>query len=104
MPPKSTVFGSWNAANVFLSVPDVSSAFDAAQDIVALIHASREPASSKGPSEKAATIDGKLVLRNISFRHPSRREALVLDGLNVEIHQGAYVAFVGPSGSGKSTM
>ncbi|CAA7267669.1 unnamed protein product [Cyclocybe aegerita] len=100
----STVFGSWNAANVFLSVPDISSAFDAAQDIVALIHASKEPASSKSSLEKAATIDGKLVLRNISFRYPSRPEALVLDDFNVEIPKGAYVAFVGPSGSGKSTI
>jgi ATP-binding cassette subfamily B (MDR/TAP) protein 1 len=101
------VFGSWNAANMFLSVPDISSAADAARDIIALLRETNTSAAEKSlPAldEKPRTVDGHLSLRNVSFRYPSRPEALILDNLTVDIPKGAHIAFVGPSGSGKSTM
>ena len=103
---QTTVFGSWNAANVFLSVPDISSAADAARDIIALLRETNTSAeeSLPAPDDNPRTVDGHLSLRNVSFRYPSRPEALILDNLSVDIPKGAHIAFVGASGSGKSTM
>jgi ATP-binding cassette subfamily B protein len=46
---------------------------------------------------------GHIVFEQLSFRYPSRPDALALDDLNLEIMPGETVAFVGPSGAGKST-
>ena len=46
---------------------------------------------------------GGLVLRNIKFSYPGRRE-VVLNGVDVNISRNSIVGFVGPSGSGKSTL
>ncbi len=39
---------------------------------------------------------------NVDFRYGDG--GLVLDGLNLDIHQGEMIALVGPSGAGKSTL
>lgn len=87
-------------------MPDISSAADAARDIIALLRETNTSAEESLPAldEKPRTVDGHLSLRNVSFRYPSRPEALILDNLTVDIPKGAHIAFVGPSGSGKSTM
>jgi ABC transporter fused permease/ATP-binding protein len=41
---------------------------------------------------------------NVSFRYPSRPDALVLSDINLTLDPGEIVALVGPSGSGKSTI
>ncbi|KAF8193436.1 P-loop containing nucleoside triphosphate hydrolase protein [Pholiota molesta] len=102
----TTVFGSWNAANVFLSVPDISSATEAARDIVTHLRYAN-PSHDKPfspPRQHWAVLKGSISLRNVTFRYPCRPEALVLDNISVDIPEGAHVAFVGPSGSGKSTI
>jgi ATP-binding cassette subfamily B protein len=46
-----------------------------------------------------------LELKNASFTYRSRRESpQLLNGMNLTIHKGEYVAFTGPSGCGKSTV
>ncbi|XP_074566675.1 ABC transporter B family member 10-like [Curcuma longa] len=49
-------------------------------------------------------ITGRIDFESISFRYPSRPEAVVLDNFNLSIETGAYVALVGPSGAGKSSV
>jgi ATP-binding cassette subfamily C protein CydC len=44
-----------------------------------------------------------LRFEDISFRWTDEA-ALVLEGLSLEIHEGAHVALLGPSGAGKSTL
>jgi len=49
-------------------------------------------------------IRGDLVYDQVSFRYPSAPDKTVIRNLNLVIHPGEHVAFVGPSGSGKSTL
>jgi len=53
------------------------------------------------PSDKAV---GRIELKDVNFRYPTRPDVRVCKGLNLTIEPGEMVAFVGPSGSGKSTV
>ena len=61
-----------------------------------------EPRKDTRSPEKG-NIQGHFVLENVSFRYGPDRP-WVLEGVNLEIRPGQYIAFVGPSGSGKSTL
>jgi ABC-type multidrug transport system fused ATPase/permease subunit len=49
-------------------------------------------------------ISGSIELRNVRFAYPTRKDAVVLDNLNLVAEPGQVVALVGASGSGKSTI
>ena len=49
------------------------------------------------------SIIGRVEFKNVHFRYPSRKEAKVLNGMNLTIEPGQTVALVGHSGCGKST-
>ena len=57
--------------------------------------------SGRRPEGKAV---GRIVLKDVNFRYPTRPDVRVCKGLNLTIEPGEMVAFVGPSGSGKSTI
>jgi NHLM bacteriocin system ABC transporter ATP-binding protein len=48
-------------------------------------------------------LNGDIDIRNVSFRY-SDKSPLALDGLELRIGKGEFVAIVGASGSGKSTL
>ena len=57
----------------------------------------------------SSTIDGvvtdkDIVLTNVSFAYPTRKESLALKKLSLHIKGGSVVALVGHSGCGKSTI
>ena len=52
----------------------------------------------------AAHGGSSLVLRDVSFRYPSRPLQAALSHLTIDIKTGETVALVGPSGAGKSTV
>jgi pseudouridine synthase len=60
-----------------------------------------DPTSEAGGTLPA--VSGELVLRDVSFAYPARRDHSVYKGLNLCIEAGTTVALVGPSGCGKST-
>ena len=47
---------------------------------------------------------GEVCFTNVSFRYPSRPDALALADFSLEVKPGERVALVGPSGAGKSTV
>lgn len=48
--------------------------------------------------------DGRIDLRSVSFRYPSRPETLAIGDFDLEVRSGETLAIVGPSGAGKSTL
>ncbi len=55
-------------------------------------------------TRKEPRLRGDLVYENVSFHYPTSPDKTVIKDLNLTIHPGEHVAFVGPSGSGKSTL
>ena len=49
------------------------------------------------------TLKGGIDLQNVSFRY-APHEATILNGVNLSIKPGEFVALTGPSGAGKSTL
>ncbi|KAG8687043.1 GTPase-activating protein [Ceratobasidium sp. 423] len=100
----STTFGSIQAGNVFIFVPDMSSAKGAANDIINLLDSHPEIDAESTDGKKPTNVTGRVVLEDIHFRYPTRPGVRVLRNLNLVVEPGTYIALVGASGSGKSTV
>ncbi|KAF1748489.1 hypothetical protein GCK72_024956 [Caenorhabditis remanei] len=60
-----------------------------------------DPYSKAG--KRLPNVIGRVKFENVHFRYPSRKEAKILNGLNLTVEPGTSVALVGHSGCGKST-
>ncbi len=49
-------------------------------------------------------ISNGVVLKDLKFAYPTRKDKVILDRINIEIPKNKSVAFVGPSGAGKTTL
>ncbi|EIE84922.1 hypothetical protein G6F46_001432 [Rhizopus delemar] len=52
---------------------------------------------------KPEKFSSEIEFKDVMFKYPTRPDITILKKLNLKIHPGMTVAFVGPSGSGKST-
>jgi ATP-binding cassette subfamily B (MDR/TAP) protein 1 len=55
-------------------------------------------------NEKESRNSATFELENVEFAYSTRPENTIIKGLDIEIHPGEFVAFVGASGCGKSTV
>lgn len=80
--------------------------FAAARGAAARVFAllDREPTIPVAGGVAPDRCEGRVALRDIRFRYPSREDVVVLDGVDLDLSPGRVVALVGPSGSGKSTI
>ena len=63
----------------------------------------REPDVRESPTARPLPrVDGRIALRNVSFRYAEGEE--VLRDIDLEIAPGEMVALVGPSGAGKTSL
>ncbi|MFN9010197.1 MAG: peptidase domain-containing ABC transporter [Hyphomonadaceae bacterium] len=65
-----------------------------------IVQAEAEPIETK---VSVAPPEGRIELRQVNFRYGAA-DRLVLEGVNLTVEPGEFVALVGPSGAGKSTI
>ena len=100
---QSVVFGAQTAGIIFSFAPDMGKAKLAAAQMKALFDRKIEVDTwSKGGSA-VPTMQGHVEFRDVHFRYPTRPEQPILNGLDLNIRPGQFVALVGASGCGKST-
>ncbi|KAI0652215.1 multidrug resistance protein 1 [Trametes meyenii] len=100
----STTFSAMQAGSVFAVLPDVASAKTAASDILKLLNSKPEIDAESPEGIVPKDVRGHIRLENVHFRYPTRPNVRVLQGLNITVEPGTYVALVGASGCGKSTI
>jgi ATP-binding cassette subfamily B protein len=63
-----------------------------------------EPVEPLAGQATEGRVRGDVVIEDVHFRYPSRKEMAVLQGVSVQAQAGQRIALVGPSGAGKSTL
>jgi ATP-binding cassette subfamily B protein len=97
------VYVAISAASLTEMWGEVQRAAGAMERLVELKNATPVIVAPLNPQAFPVPASGHIRFDNISFRYPSRPDALALDGFTLDIKPGENIAFVGPSGAGKST-
>ncbi|KAL3815059.1 hypothetical protein ACJIZ3_016327 [Penstemon smallii] len=86
------------------SYPDSSKAKSAATSIFAILNRKSKIDPSDESGMTLENVDGKIELRHVNFKYPTRPGVQILHNLSLAINSGQIFALVGESGSGKSTV
>ena len=102
------LFGGEAAAALFQYTTSITKARKAANVMFGLRLSACDPEEDMRPSpsndNEKSRAPAAIDCHHLAFAYPSQPNANVLQGINVSIAPGKFVAFVGPSGCGKSTM
>jgi ATP-binding cassette subfamily B (MDR/TAP) protein 1 len=99
----AVIFGAQSAANFFGFGPDITKTRVAGERLLQLLSTISTEGENTTLADKDTTLNGHIQLKNVHFSYPGR-SAIVLDGLDIDIPAGSFVALVGHSGCGKSTV
>ncbi|KAI9095154.1 ABC multidrug transporter Mdr1 [Phlyctochytrium arcticum] len=100
----SVLIGAFALAGTSSEVTAFSFAIGAGTTLFEAIDRVPEIDSASPAGFQPASVEGKIVVKNVKFRYPSRPEVVVLHDMSIEIDAGTTCALVGSSGSGKSTI
>ncbi|XP_016656026.1 multidrug resistance protein 1A isoform X3 [Acyrthosiphon pisum] len=100
----SVMAGSFSIGSAIPYLNSVSTAIGVARNLYGIIDRVPKIDSYSKKGLKPIKVTGRIEIRNVDFRYPSRPEVKVLNNLNFTIRPGQTVALVGSSGAGKSTI
>ena len=83
---------------------ELQRAAGALERLFELLSAKAEIEAPPNPKSLNGVAEGSLLIENLSFWYPTRREIPALKDVCLSINPGESVALVGPSGAGKSTL
>lgn len=75
----------------------------ASERIMDILREEEEPVTVNQKSDPVR-LNEKIIYRQVKFAYPTRKDQMVLKGIDMEIKKGEKIALVGPSGAGKSTI
>ncbi len=81
---------------------DFNRALGASERVFELLD--RTPGVVNGGGRRLDRVEGRVTLEHVDFAYPTRLDAPVLRGVDVEMEPGRVLALVGASGGGKSTV
>ncbi|KAF2443473.1 ABC transporter [Karstenula rhodostoma CBS 690.94] len=90
------------AGQIFSSSPDLAKAKNSATRLKALFE-QQKPAHINCEATRPL-LEGSIQFRDVHFTYPTRPGRRILNGFDLTVHKGKYVALVGSSGCGKSTI
>jgi ATP-binding cassette subfamily B (MDR/TAP) protein 1 len=92
-----------SAGRIFAAAPDFAKAVEAGGNVLNLLWSKPRIDPTIKSGHDIEKLSGSLEFRNVKFSYPTRPHVKVLQGLNIKVNPGQFIAFVGPSGCGKST-
>jgi ABC-type multidrug transport system fused ATPase/permease subunit len=98
------IFSALAVGQASLFGPNITKAKLAAISVFETVDRTSRVDATSPAGKVAETVTGELKFSNVIFNYPTRPDAQVLRGINLEGLSGQTVALVGPSGSGKSTV
>lgn len=97
------IFGVQSAGFVFNFAGDMSRAKTSATELKRLFDRRPKIDAWSTAGDRVESVQGTIEFRDVHFSYPTRTGTPVLQGLNLTVRPGQYVALVGASGCGKST-
>lgn len=97
-----TLFLAFSLGGISGLFADFNKALGASERVFELLD--RVPGVVNADGRRLDTVAGRVTLEGVDFAYPTRPDAPVLAGVDLEMEPGRVLALVGASGGGKSTV